>query len=111
MPATPRTHKQRAERWSSKGRLSGGKGGSCPPLSPLLVTVGPGDLGLDPTWVISAECEKGAGGWQCDHPLPPWGPRVLRVQGAEHHAPQHGSALSLAPLPEASSLARTGLKP
>ena len=42
----------------------------CTPV-PLLVTVGPGRPGPDPTWVISAECEVGAGGWPCDHPSLP----------------------------------------
>ena len=59
-------------RWSgNKGRPSEGKAGSCAPPSPLLVTVGPGRPGPDPTWVISAECEVGAGGWPCDHPSLP----------------------------------------
>lgn len=63
---------QCAGRWSSnKGSPSQGKAGSCAPPSPLLVTVGPGRPEPDPTWVISAECEMGAGGWPRDHPLPP----------------------------------------
>ena len=47
----------------------------CTP-SPLLLTVGPENLNLDPSWAISAECEAGAGGWHCGHPLPPGVPET-----------------------------------
>ena len=98
-------------RWSSnKGRPSEGKAGSCAPPSPLLVTVGPGRPGPDPTWVISAECEVGPVVGPAITP-PSLVSQVLRVQGAEPHAAQHRNPLSLAPLPKGSSPTRSGLKP
>ena len=48
---------------SARGDQVSGKAGSCaPPSSPLLVTVGSGRPAPDPTWVVSADCEMGAGG-------------------------------------------------
>lgn len=61
---------------ATRGDQASGKAGSCaPPSSPLLVTVGSGRPAPDPTWVVSADCEMGAGGWPCDRPLPPWCPK------------------------------------
>ena len=98
-------------RWSgNKGRPSEGKAGSCAPPSPLLVTVGPGRPGPDPTWVISAECEVRPVVGPAITP-PSLVSQVLRVQGAEPHAAQHRNPLSLAPLPKGSSPTRSGLKP
>ena len=81
----------------------------CTPV-PLLVTVGPGRPGPDPTWVISAECEVRPVVGPAITP-PSLVSQVLRVQGAEPHARQHRNPLSLAPLPKGSSPTRSGLKP
>ena len=68
---------QWAGRWNrNKGRRSEGKSRLVCTPSPLLLTVGPEDLNLDPSWAISAECEAGAGGWHCGHPLPPGVPET-----------------------------------